>query len=110
MRAGLVLDNQSNTIFAGDILRLHNGELAPGNAVFEMNGANSPAGDRAANRDTVQHVREFQIIDVLRASGDLLTPFFSLHRFSNRSVCLHRLSVALIRGFIALLLPGPKSF
>ncbi len=63
-QAGLVVDQQRDTVFARDILCLDDGELVPGNAISEMNAANSPAGNRAANRDAVQHVGKCQVVDV----------------------------------------------
>ncbi len=86
--AGLVIDEQSDAVFPGNIFCLDDGELVPGDAVSETNGSNAPASEGAANRDPVQHVRKCEVVDVLRAARDFLASLFALHRFSNE-VCLH---------------------
>src|SRR4029077_2507296 len=85
--AGLVIDKQGNTVFPRNIFSPHDREFIPGNIVSEMNSTNSSAGGRAANGDAVQHVRKWEVNNILRGASDLFPPLFSLHRFSDEVRC-----------------------
>ena len=75
----LIERDESHGILAGNVFRGNDSEFVPGNSVFEINPKNASARHGAANRDAVQHVRKFQVIDVLRLAGDFVPSFFSRH-------------------------------
>jgi hypothetical protein len=85
--AGLVIYNQGNAVFPRNIFCPDDRELVPGDIFSELYRLNSPAGDGAANRDAVQHVRKCEVTNILRAAGDLFPAFFSLYRFSDEVHC-----------------------
>src|SRR6266536_83554 len=112
----LIVENYGNVILIGDVLRSDNRELVPGYvAVRTACGAGSPRGhpergggcgrliernifdastrDGTAHRDAMQHVVEFQVIDVERLAGNFLPAFFAGNGFADESHWIQRYSV-----------------
>src|SRR5438132_10369152 len=77
----LVVENQCDIVFAGDIFRRDDREFVPGNGVrtacgsrpltfdsgpsaFESNTLDTSTRNRAAHRDAMQHAVKLQIVNV----------------------------------------------
>ena len=54
-QAGLIVNDQGDYIFSGNIARGDNRELVPADRRIEMNAADAPARNCAAHGDAVNH-------------------------------------------------------
>jgi hypothetical protein len=58
-------------VFAGDVGGGDYGELLPGNGGVKGDGGDAAAGDGAADRGSVPHAGESDVVDVLGFAEDL---------------------------------------
>ena len=82
--AWLVVENQDEPVRRRHILRGHDSDLLPGNAVAESNLSILPER-MASHRDAMQHARQRHIVDVPRRAGDLGASFSPRHGLADKS-------------------------
>src|ERR1041384_7438670 len=87
----LIGKNQCDVICARNIFRRDDGELVPRNVAFEGDVCNSSTRRGAAHSHAVKHVREGQIVDVERLTGDFLPALFTRERFADGMIISHGL-------------------
>jgi hypothetical protein len=76
-QAWLVINDQGNTILSRDVARRHNHELFPIQVWAESDFADFSTWYRAADCRAEKHPGQSHIVDVLRASGNLVSPFLA---------------------------------
>src|SRR5258708_25444587 len=70
----LVIVDQCNTIFAGNVLGGNDDKLLPIDSGVEADLFDPAAGNAAANCRAEEHVRQLHIIDIARLTGDFVAP------------------------------------
>src|ERR1700690_851790 len=91
--AGLIVNQEGNTVFTGNILRGDDRKFIPRYSGAIANAQNSPARRWATHRDSVEHSRKFDIVHILRAAGNFLPALFARHGFSDDPGC-HRVRLS----------------
>src|SRR3984893_14623483 len=87
----LIIGDQSNDIFAGDVLRGDDNEFVPGDARPKCNFPDLTAWNLTADRRAVKHVRELHIVDVPRVSRNFVPSFFAWNGCSGDTLTGHRI-------------------
>src|ERR1700730_9487503 len=85
----LIVGDQRNDIFPGDIFRRYDHKLVPGGSRAKRDFPDPAPRNLAANGRTIEHGRQGHIIDVLRLSGDLVTSFFGRNGDADDAVMAH---------------------
>ena len=85
-QARLVVPNQRNAVFPGNIFRGNDHEFIPVNSRSERDLVDTPAGNLAANRRSEEHVWQSHVVDVLRPSGDLVPPLLTRNGLADDAV------------------------
>src|SRR5258705_11900909 len=85
----LVIENQCNVIFAGDVFRGDDGELVPGDVACKRDVLDATTSHLTPDRGSVNHVWERNVVDIQRLAGDFLPTFFAWRRFTDgMMICL----------------------
>src|SRR5207249_3335182 len=102
----LVVENQRDIVFTGDVFRGNDREFIPRNIavrtacgsgrLIEGNIFDAAARNRTAHGDAVQHAGETQIVNVKRLAGNLLPAFFAGNGFADEG---HEIPAADERGY-----------
>ncbi len=79
----LVVGNQRDAV-VGDITGGHDDEVGPGKGRVECHRANRAVGNRRPQGDAGETTGDGDVVQVLRAAGDLLRPFAPRHTTPNR--------------------------
>ena len=77
-------------ILAGNVGSGDDGELAPVDAAVEGDGADEPAGNRAAHRGSVPHALALHVVDVARAAQQLVHALLAGNGGANDAGCRMR--------------------
>ena len=75
--AGLIVQNQANDVFAGNVFSSNDDIFAPIDARAEGNVLNFAAGDTAAHGGAVQHAGHGDVIHVASRTGDFVAALFA---------------------------------
>ncbi len=70
-QAGLVVDDEGDSVDARHVGGRDNDEVRPGNAGIEVDALDQPTRGGAPDRRAEEHPRQGEIVDVLRPAGDL---------------------------------------
>jgi hypothetical protein len=73
-KTGLIIVDERNTIFAGNVFRGNDDKLLPIDFGAEADFGDPAAGNAAANGRAEEHVRQFHVIDIASLTGDLVAP------------------------------------
>jgi hypothetical protein len=88
-QAGLIVANQRDTIFPGNISCRNDHEFIPVDAGTETDVPDPAARNLAANGCSEQHVGQNHIVDVLRPSGYFVAPFLARNRLADDVIRAH---------------------
>ncbi len=83
---GLIVGDQRDDIFPGNILRGDDDKFVPGDSRPKRNVLDLAARNLAANGCAVKHVGQRHIVDVLRLSRDLVAAFFARNRHADDAI------------------------
>jgi len=86
----LIVGDESNDIFAGDVFGGDDHEFVPGDSGAKCNFPNLAARNLAAHGRTVKHVGKRHIVDVLRLPRDFVSSLFARDGYSNDAFTCHR--------------------
>ena len=75
--AGLIVLDQRNFVFAGNVGGGDDRELIPRNAVAETDAADASSRDVAAHGDAVEHVRNGKVVHIAGAARHFLAALFA---------------------------------
>jgi hypothetical protein len=81
--AGLIVCDQRDVVFSGDILRGYDNKIVPVKSGTKVYFFDLASWDLAAYRGAVNHSGQGNVIDIPRLSGDLVAAFFSRRRVSD---------------------------
>jgi hypothetical protein len=73
----LIVDDQRNDVFAGDVFGSNDNKFIPGDARTEGDLPDLAAWNLAANRRTIKHSGESHVVDVLGFPGNFIVPFLA---------------------------------
>src|SRR5690349_1124110 len=79
----LIVEDERDVVCAGDVFRGDDDELVPGNVAVEGDVRDLAARDGTPHGRAVKHVREGQIIDVQRLTGDFSAALFAGNWFAD---------------------------
>ena len=100
-QVGLIIDNQSDDVLAGDVLRGDDGELVPRDFRREGDVADAAARAGSANGRSVEHAGQDSVVDVDRFPGDFVPALFA--RDGGADGVLSHVLVYRVGGAIAFL-------
>ena len=83
----LVFQNQLDYIVSGNIAGADNGALVPGETLGVVHGFQATPGDGAADGDPMQHVGDFDVVEVFSTPGKFVVDFFTGDGGSNSWHC-----------------------
>src|SRR6266516_668931 len=95
----LIVQDQRHIVLARNVFRCNDREFIPGNVAFERDVLDFSVGHRAADSDSVQDIRERQVIDIQSLASDFPAAFFAGNRFADDAgghafTLLHKPTVA----------------
>src|ERR1700756_2420579 len=85
-QAGLIVSDQRNAIFTGNVFCGNDHEFMPRDARTESDLPDSAAGNLAAHRGAEEHVRQNHVVDVLRLSSYFVAPFLARNRLADDGI------------------------
>src|ERR1700693_2059027 len=88
-QARLIVSDKRDAIIPGNIFRRHDHKLVPGDAGVERNFLDSAAGNLAANRRAMEHIRQEHVVDVQSFSVSLLASFLARNRRADDALMVH---------------------
>src|ERR1700685_2664819 len=91
-QARLIVSDERDAIFPGNILRRYDYKLLPGDAGAERDLLDSAAGNLAANRRAIDHIRQKHIVDVLSFSGYFVAALLARNRRADDVLMVHDLT------------------
>src|SRR5262249_27300577 len=89
-QAWLIVHDQGDAVPAGNVFRGNNDELVPGDFGRETDVCNPSAWNLAAHSGAVEHTGQDYVIDVLRLSGNFISPFLAWDRSTDDGIALRR--------------------
>ena len=89
-KARLIINNQRDAVFAGDVSCLDYRKFIPWDTGLEMDVCDSPSCDGASDSSSVDHSRKRQVVDVFRPASDLIAAFFAQGGAANKFCHLRR--------------------
>src|ERR1019366_4507460 len=88
-QARLIISDESDAIFPGNILRGYDHKFVPGDAWVERDLFDSAAGNLAANGRAVEHIRQKHVVHVQSFSGYLVAAFLARNRGADDALMVH---------------------
>ena len=111
-QAGLVVDDEGDSVDAGHVGGRHDDEVRPGNVGIEVDALDQPTRGGAPDRRAEEHSRQGEIVDVLRPAGDLGPAFAAGNRQPDgghlRRICYPGLLEGLARLYISAIEAAAK--
>src|SRR3984885_8471254 len=93
-QARLIVSDQRNAIFPGNIFRRYDNKFIPIDSRTECDLLDPPPWYLAANRGSEKHVGQNHIVDVAGPSGHFVAPLFSRDRVTDDGIVVHILKSA----------------
>src|SRR5579871_3191305 len=87
--AGLVIGNECNAIRPRNVLGGDDHELIPGDSGAKRDFPDLAAGNFAAYGCAMEHPGQSDVVDVLRAAGDLVAPLFARNGGADDGLSIH---------------------
>src|SRR5271169_779751 len=88
-QARLIVFNQRDTIFSGNIFRADDYEFFPRDPWAKGNFFYFSPGNPAPNGGAVEHSRKYQVVDIACESLDFVAPLETRNRSADDAVVLH---------------------
>src|ERR1700722_19246242 len=91
---GLIVCDQRDNIFPGDVLRGDHYEFVPCDSWPKADVLNPASRNLAANGGAVNHIRQRHVIHVLRLPGHFFAALFAWDRHPDNTITRHELIIA----------------
>src|ERR1700733_12506998 len=88
-QARLIVSDERDAIFPGNILGRYDYKLLPGDAGAEPDLLDSAAGNLAANRRAIDHIGQSHIVDVPSFSGYFVAALLARNRRADDALMVH---------------------
>jgi len=88
-QAGLIVSDQCDAIFPGNIFRRYDYKFIPGNSGTKCDLLDPATRNAATNCCSEEHARENHVVDVLRPSSYLVASLFAWDRSTDDAIAIH---------------------